>query len=389
MNRKFLTIGTSAVLTTVLGGICVGSLFGCQLPGMAKNPQIFEPNLRGENTKEIKSSILVAENSEEQNRIKLYEKASQSVVAIATGFGHGSGFIVSPDGLVLTNAHVVKDSSKTVAIVLADGTQVLADVVGFGSDGLDLAALKIRNQKNLPYLRLATPGSAQVGQSVYAIGTPLSLELQNTLTYGIISRIDKKLGLIQHDAAVNPGNSGGPLLNSNGQVIGVNSAIFNDTDIDPKLKRFIGISFAIPTELIQPFLVAIEQGNAQLASGRKEPNNSKDTDLPLNGQVLQAGLKNGDRILPNNSYFHTYVFEGKAGQQITIEMDSQQIDSHLYLLLPAKERLIAENDDISPKDFNARLTVTLPENGIYYLLANTFEAGESGSYSLRAAISQQ
>ncbi|MHC5832609.1 MAG: PPC domain-containing protein, partial [Nostoc sp.] len=96
-------------------------------------------------------------------------------------------------------------------------------------------------------------------------------------------------------------------------------------------------------------------------SGRKQPSNNEDTDLPLNGQVLQAGLKNGDRTLPNNSYFHTYVFEGKAGQQITIEMDSQQIDSHLYLLLPAKEQLIGENDDISPKDFNARLTVTLPE----------------------------
>ncbi|WP_392533670.1 trypsin-like peptidase domain-containing protein [Nostoc sp. C117] len=385
MNSKFLTIGTSAILTTVMGGICVGSLFGCQLPAIANNYHKSQQNLLGEKTEKINSSILIAENSEEQNRIQLYAKASPSVVAIATGFGHGSGFIVSADGLVLTNAHVVQDSSKTVAVVLADGTQVLADVVGFGSGGLDLAALKIRNQKNLPYLRLATPGSAQVGQSVYAIGTPLSLELQNTLTYGVISRIDKKLGLIQHDAAVNPGNSGGPLLNSNGQVIGVNSAIFNDTEI----KRFIGISFAIPTELIQPFLVAVEQGNAKLASERQQPSNSEDIDLPLNGQVLQASLKNGDRTLPNNSYFHTYVFEGKAGQQITIEMDSQQIDPHLYLLLPAKEQLVAENDDISPKDFNARLTVTLPENGVYYLLANTFEAGESGSYSLRAAISQR
>ncbi|MCC5598991.1 trypsin-like peptidase domain-containing protein [Nostoc favosum] len=377
MNRK--------VLTTVIGGIFVSSLFSCQLTASANKYQINEQNLLGEKTKEIKSAVNIADSSEEQKRIQLYEKASQSVVAIATDFGHGSGFIVSPDGLVLTNAHVVEDRSKAVAVVLANRTQVLADVVGFASGGLDLAALKIRNQKNLPYLRLATPGSARVGQSVYAIGTPLSLELQNTLTYGIISRIDTKLALIQHDAAVNPGNSGGPLLNSNGQVIGVNSAIFNDTEI----KRFIGISFAIPTELIQPFLVAVEQGNAQLASGRQQPNNSQDTDLPLNGQVLQASLKNGDRTLPNNSYSHTYVFEGKAGQQITIEMDSQQIDSHLYLLLPAKERLIAQNDDISPKDFNARLTVTLPENGIYYLLANTFEAGESGSYSLRAAISQQ
>ena len=86
----------------------------------------------------------------------------------------------------------------------------------------------------------------------------------------------------------------------------------------------------------------------------------------------------------NNSYFHLYAFEGKAGQQVTIEMKSSQIDSHLYLLLPGREKLVAENDDISPTDFNSRLTVTLPENGIYYVLANTFEAGESGNYSLRA-----
>ncbi|MFN6564617.1 MAG: trypsin-like peptidase domain-containing protein [Nostoc sp. ChiSLP01] len=370
MNRK--------VLTTTIAVIFVGSLFSFQLPAIAKNSQINEKNL-------LDTSVIIADNLEEQKRIQLYEKASQSVVAIATTFGHGSGFIVSADGLVLTNAHVIQHSSKTVAIVLADGKQVLADVVGFAPDGLDLAALKIRNQKNLPYLRLASPGSARVGQSVYAIGTPLSLELQNTLTSGIISRIEPKSGLIQHDTAINPGNSGGPLLNSNGQVIGVNSAILNDTEI----KRFIGISLAIPTELIQPFLVAVEQGNAQLASGRQQPRNTQETDLPLNGQVLEASLKNGGRTLPNNSYFHTYVFEGKAGQQITIEMDSQQIDSHLYLLLPGKKRLVAENDDISPKDFNARLTLTLPEDGIYYLLANTFEAGESGSYNLRASISQR
>lgn len=376
MKRKFLK--------TTIAGIFASSLFTFQLTATANQSEITDKNLLSEKTHKIKSSVIIADNSEEQKRIQLYEKSSKSVVAIATGFGHGSGFIVSPDGLVLTNAHVVQDSSKTVAIVLADGRQILADVVGFATDGLDLAALKIRNQKNLPYLRLASPGSARVGQSVYAIGTPLSLELQNTLTYGIISRIDTKSGLIQHDAAVNPGNSGGPLLNSNGQVIGVNSAILNDTEV----KRFIGISLAIPTELIQPFLIAVEKGNAQLASERQQPLKSQETDLPLNGQVLQASLKNGDRTLPNNSYFHTYVFEGKAGQQITIEMDSQQIDPHLYLLLPAKEKLIAANDDISPKDFNARLTVTLPEDGVYYLLANTFEAGESGTYSLRAAISQ-
>ncbi|NMG09151.1 trypsin-like peptidase domain-containing protein [Brasilonema sp. UFV-L1] len=386
MRIKLLQIGTSAILASVVVTSGVGTLFSCQLSASAKNTKESENFLVSKKTEGKELNIILANNSEEQNRIRLYEKASPAVVAIALGTqGHGSGFIVSPDGLILTNAHVVQDGPKTVAVVLADGRQVLADVLGFASGGLDLAALKIRNQKNLPFLRLASPGSARVGQSVYAIGTPLSLELQNTLTYGIISRIDTKSGLIQHDAAVNPGNSGGPLLNSNGQVIGVNSAIFTGNEI----KRFIGISLAIPTNIVQPFLIAVERGNAEVATQRQKPSNIQETNLPLNAQVLQAALKKGDRTLPNNSYFHIYAFEGKAGQQVTIEMDSKQIDSHLYLLLPAKETLVGENDDISPKDFNARLTVTLPENGIYYLLANTFEGGESGSYRLRAMISQK
>lgn len=380
MNSKLLQIGTSVILASVIGVAGVEALFGYQLSAIALNAKQSENFLLSEKTKGKQLKIILAENSEEQTRIRVYEQASPSVVAIATGTGHGSGFIVSPDGLVLTNAHVVQDAPSTVTVVLADGKQVLADVVGFAPKGLDLAALKIRNQKNMPTLRLAAPGSVRVGQSVYAIGTPLSVEFQNTFTNGVVSRLDTKSGLIQHNAAINPGNSGGPLLNSNGEVIGVNSAIINDTQI----KRFIGISLAIPTDLVKPFLVAVEQGNPSLVTQRQQPSNVQVQDLALNGQVVQATLKKGDRVLPNNSYFHLYTFEGKAGQQVTIEMKSSQIDSHLYLLLPGRGKLVAENDDISPTDFNSRLTVTLPENGIYYVLANTFEAGESGSYSLRA-----
>ncbi len=380
MKSNLLQIGTSVILASVIGVAGVEALFSCQLRAIALNAKESKNLLLSQKTKGKQSGIILAENAEEQTRIRVYEQASRAVVAIATITGHGSGFIVSPDGLVVTNAHVVQDAPSTVTVVLADGRQVLADVVGFAAKGLDLAALKIRNQKNLPTLHLAASGSVRVGQSVYAIGTPLSVELQNTFTNGVVSRIDTKSGLIQHNAAINPGNSGGPLLNSSGEVIGVNSAIINDTET----KRFIGIALAISADLVKPFLVSVEQDKSSLVTQRQQPSNMQVRDLPLNSQVVQATLKKGDRVLPNNSYFHLYTFEGKAGQQVTIEMTSSQIDSHLYLLLPGKEKLVAENDDISPTNFNSRLTVNLPENGIYYVLANSFEAGELGSYSLRA-----
>ena len=382
MNSKFYRLRTWIAGATVVGLTLGGTLAQWQSL-MAKNLNVSEKVTRVKQIQQGQPDLILAQNSEEQTRIQLYKKASPAVVAIANAMGHGSGLIVSPDGLILTNAHVVQDGPATVAVVLADGQQVLADVVGFAPQGVDLAALKIRNRENLPFLRLAKPGAVEVGQSVYAIGTPLKLKrFHNTFTYGVVSRIDLEHGLIQHDAAINSGNSGGPLLNSKGEVIGVNSAIFARGE-NP---TYIGISLAIPVELIQPFLVAAQQSQAARVTQRQQQNNIQVRDLPVNGQVIEATLKNGDLALPNNSFAHVYAFEGKAGQQLTIEMSSKQIDSNLYLLLPAKdeEKLVAQIDDISPQDFNAKLTVTLPESGVYYLLANTFEPGESGIYSLRA-----
>ncbi len=107
--------------------------------------------------------------------------------------------------------------------------------------------------------------------------------------------------------------------------------------------------------------------------------------LPVNGQSLTASLQRGDTTLPNNTYAHVYAFEGKAGQTITIEMKSQQLDPSLLLYLPDQDKLIGQNDDISMNDFNARLEVTLPEDGIYLLFANAFEQGETGEYQLKAS----
>jgi len=200
------------------------------------------------------SNPVIAQNSEEQTRIRVNQKASPAVVYINTGKSSGSGFIVSSDGLTITNAHVLQDAPATVTVVLEDGKRLPANVIGFAKNGVDLAAIKIRNQKNLPTLSLAK--SAQVGQSVYAIGSPFGYGNLNNFTAGVLSNIDEQDGIIKHDARINPGNSGGPLLNSQAQVIGVNTAIQLDRNGSNS-----GISIAILVNKIQPFLTAIRQGN--------------------------------------------------------------------------------------------------------------------------------
>ncbi len=238
---------------------------------------------------------LIAQNSEEQNRIEAYQKASPAVVTIQriTG-GHGSGFIVASEGLILTNAHILADTVSPAIVILADGRQLLADIIGFEANGTDIAALKLRNQSNLPFLNLASSESVQVGQSVYAIGSPQNVNYQNALTTGVISRIERETGIIQHDAAINPGNSGGPLLNAKAEVIGINTAIELADVIDPNTgeaiglsRGYIGISFALAVESIRPFLVALKQGKTSPAAIEQETNSSQiSLTLPADGIYL-------------------------------------------------------------------------------------------------------
>lgn len=158
--------------------------------------------------------------------------------------GTGSGFILSQDGQLLTNAHVVADTD-TVQVTLKDGRTFEGKVVGVDSV-TDVAAVKIEGSK-LPTVKLGNSQNLIPGQWAIAIGNPLGLD--NTVTIGIISATDrtsaqvgvpeKRVSFIQTDAAINPGNSGGPLLNSTGEVIGVNTAIRADAQ---------GLGFAIPIE---------------------------------------------------------------------------------------------------------------------------------------------
>lgn len=382
-----LVICSSTISTIVLG-----------IPKIVFSSVTVKNNSQSTQIDKSKSSeTLVAQNSEEETRIQVYQKANPAVVKIvynAEGGGmSGSGSIVDPSGLVLTNAHVLEKATGTVGVILADGQQVVADVVGRADRNLDIAAIKIRDRNNLPTISMAN--AVEVGQSVYSIGSPQGY--QNTFTSGIVSAVYPDEGMIQHDAAINPGNSGGPLLNSQGEMIGVNTSIATSEVVDPETGKVIGqsvgsigISFALATHLVQPFLTAIEQGNApQFAQNPVPPQQNQQANpnpSPSGTQTLTASLQEGDEVLPNNSYFDVYTFKGQAGEKVTIEMNSEQIDPSLRLILltePKKPKLLQQNDDISPTNFNAKLNATLPENGTYLIMAHTFEPGESGEYTFK------
>ena len=226
--------------------------------------------------------------------------------------GLGSGFILSPDGLIMTNAHVVK-GAKTVTVKLTDRREYKAKVLGMDTR-TDSAVLKI-DAHNLPTVTIGNSKALQPGDWVLAIGSPFGFE--NTVTAGIVSALgrslpdDSSVPFIQTDVAVNPGNSGGPLFNAQGQVVGINSQIYSRSG------GFMGVSFSIPIELathIEEQIVAhgsvqharlgvtIQQVNQTLADSFKLPNpeGALVAQVTPGSAAAKAGLKPGDVILKAN-----------------------------------------------------------------------------------------
>jgi serine protease Do len=214
--------------------------------------------------------------------------------------GAGSGFIISPDGLILTNNHVVEDA-RTVKVTTNSGEEFPAKVRG-RDPLMDLALVKVDPRKDLPAVTLGDSDRARVGDWVIAIGNPFGLE--GTVTAGIISAKGRVIAgpyddFLQTDAAINPGNSGGPLFSLKGEVIGINSAIIAQAQ---------GVGFAIPINLAKELLPQLREEVGRIAHGwlgvavRPAPpasglKGALAIDVNPNGPAAKAGIQPGDVLV--------------------------------------------------------------------------------------------
>ena len=280
--------------------------------------------------------------------------------------GIGSGFIVSPDGYILTNAHVV-DGAKSVQVKLTDRREFTAKVIGTDQRS-DVALIKI-DATNLPVVRIGHSRDVEVGQWVVAVGSPFGFE--NSVTAGIVSATSRSLGgesyvpFIQTDVAVNPGSSGGPLFDLNGNVIGINSQIYSRTG------GYMGLSFAVPIDVamhVEKELqahgkvsrsrigVSIQSVNQSLAAsfGLPRPEGALVSSVEERGPAARAGLKPGDVILAWNgtpvtesSSLPVLVADTPPGNTATVRIWRDNAERNLNVTVAA---LSDENNKVASSD---------------------------------------
>jgi putative serine protease PepD len=343
-GRRIFVAGAAAVLIA-LGAGGVGAATALAFDDNGSSPTVQTGN--SSVTRVVDRSSLA----------QIAAAVQDSVVSITTQSGEGSGVILSADGYIVTNNHVVATAQgDTVTVIFADGKKVTATIVGTDAR-TDLAVVKATGVSNLKAAKFGSSAKMQVGDTVLAIGSPLGLE--GSVTAGIISAKDRTIqsssedqqqpqdpfggsqqqrqqssasstmsGLLQTDAPINPGNSGGALVNTNGEVIGINSAIATQGQSSGN----IGLGFAIPSD-------KASQVANELMAGKKvshpalgvsvadaENGGALVSNVTANSAAAKAGLQQGDvvtavdgKAIDDSNDLVAAVQAGTVGQKMTID----------------------------------------------------------------------
>ncbi|MCS4541396.1 MAG: trypsin-like peptidase domain-containing protein, partial [Euryarchaeota archaeon] len=360
------------IVSSLIGGALVLGIFGYYyVSNIDQKITALQKSVEG-----LKSQIVlegITGGTDEQTIINAYNKVapyvvhSTSTVFTRTFFmelvpieGVGSGVIVSPEGYILTNEHVVKNADS-VRVTLTDGKEVYASLIGTDSKS-DIAVIKINGTGfNLSAVPLGNSDLVVVGMRAIAIGNPFGLD--RTVTVGVVSALNRSMetdegeiisGLIQTDAPINPGNSGGPLVNSHGEVIGINTAI-----ISP-IRGSVGIGFAIPInkakqvmdELIQKGKYKPAQPWLGIYGIDLTQDLSKALDLPVNegalitavvpsGPADKVGLKGGKEQV---------IIGGRVvaiGGDVIIEFNGKKVKSMKDLIQYINEHKVGDEIEVS------------------------------------------
>jgi putative serine protease PepD len=338
--------GPAIVVAAVLAGALAGTAGAAGYDAVTDDPASTPASVTSLDTTPVSNASSQAPSGDvEKVAAAVQPSVVQINVAGAQGAGNGTGIIISSDGQILTNNHVVETAAHggSITVVFSDGSTAKASIVG-RDPVTDVAVIKADGVSGLQAATLGTSDNLEVGEEVVAIGSPFGLE--STVTSGIISALNRPVTTssesaggeatvfpaIQTDAAINPGNSGGPLVNANGQVIGINSAIYGQSG------GSIGLGFAIPIDLARSIANQLVEGETPtharigisvtdaVQSDQITMVGARVAEVDADSAGDQAGLEQGDVITAVDGHHVTsadsliaLIRSYRPGDEVTLE----------------------------------------------------------------------